>query len=943
MVCEIVMHSLIFLFYFVLEGFHIKFKRDLSMIEPVWIDSVDWPDSFHDSETGEKYLTCLRIPFDNSFNKVPTLRQGIEDVFDDRLILFLNKLQHMRLDDRCNDREVIHRKKIISSNWTRVSSTYINRFGIPLMPSECYWLFRSLSFNPQMKRLSTDSIILDSTEVYIAIKFIETNKENADDNTFDNDVETSDGDWNVHDGDNVGLDFNPKRKILEYDSNCGLLPIYAFLPTKTMLFNFIIQADFVLSSSREGILENDEWNLRILSHIPKLFKSIFEEMTLWTQTDSISKNIARNECMHINQLTSLNYDVQIKPSDIYTILPRFHSKMKESDPFYKLIEEIYTELSDVPFLLNIVGELTSPNKLFALRKDSTNRNQCQGLYKTLDKELFQFTRRHFIHPSCELDDELVKLLKIPVFDGHAIINCLTQLHQTELSVDKIGVQQADPQDTNIRIMDRLDSIVGWLLALSAEFQDIVMNRAVNISSRTIVPSTVITNRLRYHTPTSNPTALTNQMIDHLKILPLWYIQSKFQSLLEVRHIYVILDTNSKLLAYNDIIKYFKHQVMQLDNQFLQTADKLMENGSRTLLMFLLRKIPSTSVRPYGFTELSCDLIAQNVIFPAYKEAKALQLDRVITSAYLAFLFKLYSNDKSNNAIRMLKNIDMTIPVAKIKDMQGKHVWISSDVQSIRKVTSVVVDEKSYIGRNSSGYAMDTNQISGSEETVVSDDDVIYDTDVHLGVEFNESCTNMLVGLPIVTALKQLSWTILDPLASALALDQANYVSIDDLTMKQSDLKSRFQRIQEEKLRCWKEFLVDHVGLVDLFGIRKSRLISTNLTSQSEHKYEAPDLFSFLKHLTRNGTIIENTPQTPFLSSSDANEDSGAFMIHENNKFDIPLWLKYPEDNAKIVTKTVYESLCVSYMSFNASYLSLTLTDYRIIVCIRKFTSLFLMT
>jgi sacsin len=60
--------------------------------------------------------------------------------------------------------------------------------------------------------------------------------------------------------------------------------VYAFLPTD-MVTNlpFIIQADFVLSSSRETILLGDKWNQGILEYVPSAFIDAFK--TLVTGSD----------------------------------------------------------------------------------------------------------------------------------------------------------------------------------------------------------------------------------------------------------------------------------------------------------------------------------------------------------------------------------------------------------------------------------------------------------------------------------------------------------------------------------------------------------------------------------------------------------------------------------------------------------------------------------
>ncbi|XP_004517178.1 uncharacterized protein, partial [Cicer arietinum] len=65
--------------------------------------------------------------------------------------------------------------------------------------------------------------------------------------------------------------------------------VYAFLPTK-MITNlpFIIQADFVLASSRETILLDDKWNQGILEYVPSAFIDGFKTLITGLDDDPIS-------------------------------------------------------------------------------------------------------------------------------------------------------------------------------------------------------------------------------------------------------------------------------------------------------------------------------------------------------------------------------------------------------------------------------------------------------------------------------------------------------------------------------------------------------------------------------------------------------------------------------------------------------------------------------
>ncbi|KAK1567098.1 hypothetical protein Q3G72_008152 [Acer saccharum] len=65
--------------------------------------------------------------------------------------------------------------------------------------------------------------------------------------------------------------------------------IYAFLPTEMVTnFPFIMQADFLLSSSRETILLDDKWNKGILGHVPCAFVNALTSLVKQTEDAPVS-------------------------------------------------------------------------------------------------------------------------------------------------------------------------------------------------------------------------------------------------------------------------------------------------------------------------------------------------------------------------------------------------------------------------------------------------------------------------------------------------------------------------------------------------------------------------------------------------------------------------------------------------------------------------------
>ncbi|KAJ7945656.1 DNA binding ATP binding [Quillaja saponaria] len=78
----------------------------------------------------------------------------------------------------------------------------------------------------------------------------------------------------------ITLAFPIEERLHKGMSSPGM---YAFLPTETVTnFPFIIQADFVLASSRESILWDDKWNQGILGCVPSAFVDAFVSLVITT-------------------------------------------------------------------------------------------------------------------------------------------------------------------------------------------------------------------------------------------------------------------------------------------------------------------------------------------------------------------------------------------------------------------------------------------------------------------------------------------------------------------------------------------------------------------------------------------------------------------------------------------------------------------------------------
>nr|GEW07666.1 DNA binding,ATP binding protein [Tanacetum cinerariifolium] len=132
--------------------------------------------------------------------------------------------------------------------------------------------------------------------------------------------------------------------------------IYSFLPTETVTnFPFVIQADFLLASSRENILWDNKWNQGILDCVPVAFMNAFTSLIKSTQSAPVSSlsNMFRflpiNESSHpkLNHVRNAikakvmneaivpceSYTVQKlfrKPSEVYRLKTAFWSILNKS-------------------------------------------------------------------------------------------------------------------------------------------------------------------------------------------------------------------------------------------------------------------------------------------------------------------------------------------------------------------------------------------------------------------------------------------------------------------------------------------------------------------------------------------------------------------------------------------------------------------------------------
>lgn len=102
-----------------IAGFHVRFDRAVSMLEPLWIEETEtekWPSSI--DADGTIYETCLRLKLNpDAMLNIEKLTQDILEVLNGQLILFLNKLQRLILEDARRACLTEHCCNSLSRNW----------------------------------------------------------------------------------------------------------------------------------------------------------------------------------------------------------------------------------------------------------------------------------------------------------------------------------------------------------------------------------------------------------------------------------------------------------------------------------------------------------------------------------------------------------------------------------------------------------------------------------------------------------------------------------------------------------------------------------------------------------------------------------------------------------------------------------------------------------
>ncbi|KHN22173.1 uncharacterized protein LOC114406379 [Glycine soja] len=246
------------------NGYQIRFSEkpcphcDIGYIVPEWVEQKP---TLHDIKqiygagAGSLPTTTIILPLKP--DKVKPVKHQLSNIHPE-VLLFLSKIRHLSVREDNED------PKLNSVNAVSISSE-INFCTRKNMNAESYTLHLSAAENGGSEKECRYYMWKQKFPV-----------------RFENVVERREDVEELI----VTLAFPNQERLHRGKSLPG---VYAFLPTEMVTnFPFIIQADFVLASSRETILLDSKWNQGILECVPSAFMDAFKTLVLGSDQAPIS-------------------------------------------------------------------------------------------------------------------------------------------------------------------------------------------------------------------------------------------------------------------------------------------------------------------------------------------------------------------------------------------------------------------------------------------------------------------------------------------------------------------------------------------------------------------------------------------------------------------------------------------------------------------------------
>jgi hypothetical protein len=173
--------------------------------------------------------------------------------------------------------------------------------------------------------------------------------------------------------------------------------VFAFLPTRSYGFKFIIQADFLVPANREDIHKDARWNKWIRDNIAATFLLAVEE---FKQDDNLQKTY-------------------------YDYIPLNNEVTEEF--FSPVVNEIYTRLKANPCILTESGNWNLPSDVLLV--DEPIRDLISN------NELRQLLKKEYIHPEVKAKAPILESIGVNKFNLDDLVKCLQNVRWLEMQSD----------------------------------------------------------------------------------------------------------------------------------------------------------------------------------------------------------------------------------------------------------------------------------------------------------------------------------------------------------------------------------------------------------------------------------------------------------------------------------------------------------------------------
>ncbi|GAU26215.1 hypothetical protein TSUD_354370 [Trifolium subterraneum] len=323
------------------NGYQIRFNErpcphcSLGYIVPEWVDEKP---TLHDIEqiygAGKDSLPTTTIVLPLKPDKVNPVKQQLSSIHPE-VLLFLSKIRHLSVREDNEDPK--------KNSVTTVSiSSEINFVTVKNMNAESYTIHLSAGENSDDEEIC--SYYMWKQKFPVKLENVAERRMGLEEYV-------------------VTLAFPHHERIHKDKSLPG---VYAFLPTEIVTnFPFIIQADFILASSRETILLDDKWNQGILEYVPSAYINAFK--TLVTGSDEAP--VSNLPCMfrflpihsssyenfnHVRQKIKAKLDEEkIVPIETFTNQKHFYKPREVSRLFPKFWNILRKAQQEGVYLLDL--------------------------------------------------------------------------------------------------------------------------------------------------------------------------------------------------------------------------------------------------------------------------------------------------------------------------------------------------------------------------------------------------------------------------------------------------------------------------------------------------------------------------------------------------------------------------------------------------------------